>query len=146
MHSFTPRKTIATGIVLAITVTACSATLAEQALATANAVAMCVAPIVLDVTGLASEDPVEIAQECAVAIVDVYNYVVQEIAAAKAGGGDASADASTPSMSSEAGAGTPTTLKASSGQSGRHYTAAQVSRLERIRDKAAALLGKDGGT
>jgi hypothetical protein len=104
---------------------ACSASLTDQAIQTANAVAQCVAPIALDVTGVATEDPVQIAQNCNVAVLDVYNFVVAEINAAKSG------------TTTDGGVA----LRASP-STGRYYTLAQVGKLERIRDAAAKVLGK----
>ncbi len=113
---------------LAVILPGCSAALTQQALDTANAVAQCVAPIVLDVTGQATEDPLQIAAACGVAVQDVYNFVVAEINAAKGG------------QTTDGGVAlrvSPTT--------GRYFTLAQVGKLERIRDNAAKILGKKVG-
>ena len=124
---------VALSIPLAII--ACGGGLTNQAIDTATAVAQCVAPIVLDVTGQASTDPAQIAQSCKVAIEDVYNFVVAEIAAAQNG----------TTMASVAADAGPSGSRTILGSNGRYYTEAQVTRMETLRDKAAVLLGKSVG-
>jgi hypothetical protein len=116
----------------------CSATLAQQGLSAADESAQCITTILLDVTGLAPEDPAAIAGTCGAAVIAVYNFVQAEIAFA-----NTPADASI----SDAGNATSVTLKGvpatGSGKYIAYVTPAQLSRAVRIRDAAGKLLGKN---
>ena len=113
---------------------ACSGAQVNQGLDTAIAVEQCVAPIVLDVTGVATEDVVQIVANCKVAAVDVYNYVSSLLASAEtiSDAGPDGALVGALMMPPRAGA--------------HYYTAAQISKLRRIQKTAAVLAGIDGGT
>jgi len=113
-------------------IVACSASFWQNAAKVATAVAECVAPIVLDVTGLATEDPVQIATSCEVAVVDVYNWISQALNSAIV-------------VTSDGGAAAHYMMK-TSGPGGAYYycTPAQFARLQRIQARAATIVDAGG--
>jgi hypothetical protein len=128
------KRFIACMLLVAAIGAACSGAQVNQGLDTAIAVEQCVAPIVLDVTGVATEDVVQIVANCKVAAVDVYNYVSSLLASAEtiSDAGPDGALVGALMMPPRAGA--------------HYYTAAQISKLRRIQKTAAVLAGIDGGT
>lgn len=114
-------------------IASCSGAQVNQTLDTAIAVEQCVAPIVLDVTGTATEDVAQIIANCKVAAIDVYNYVSSLLSSAEVIF-DAGAD------------GAPVAMLGAPIKPGAHYyTRAQIDKLQRIQKAAAALAGIDGG-
>ena len=125
------RRSILGAGAFALITGACSASFWQQAAQVATAVANCVAPLVLDATGLATEDPVQIATNCAVAVVDVYNWASQALASAEVVSGDAGTTA------------IKFRLKSAAGQY-YYCTPAQYARLQRIAARAAAIVDAGG--
>lgn len=112
----------------------CGAGLTQQGIAAAEAATQCVVTIILDVTGVATTDPLTMASQCEVAIQDVYNFVEAELAMSQQVSADAGASPPTTPVTSvrvQTSKGVVTVKRVG------YITAGQVSRLNAI--EAAAL-------